>query len=212
MVPLCSPLRVRETGRHALVSLCLTELSAWLQIRAGGGWRFPRQPSGTKSACQCRRHQRPGFDPWVRKMPWRRAWQCAPGFWPGEHHKQRTLAGCSPRGSQRVRHDSLMEQRVPLRASPVTRWYRFVLPMQETWVRSQGREDPREEEIATHCCVVAWEIPRTQEPGGLRSRGSHRVRYDLMTQQQNQPVQKALTGNAENLKQTGNRDTLHFFG
>ena len=40
-----------------------------------------------------RRH---GFDPWVRKMPWRRKWQPTPGFLPVEFHGQRSLAGYSP--------------------------------------------------------------------------------------------------------------------
>ena len=39
--------------------------------------------------------------------------------------------------------------------------------MQEMQVRSQGQEDPLEEEMATHSSVLAWEIPSTQEPGGL---------------------------------------------
>ena len=36
------------------------------------------------------------FDPWVGKIPWRRAWQPTPVFWPGESHGQRSLVGCSP--------------------------------------------------------------------------------------------------------------------
>ena len=41
----------------------------------------------------------------------------------------------------------------------------------ETWVRSLGREDPLEEEMATHSSILAWRIPRTEEPGGLQSVG-----------------------------------------
>ena len=48
-----------------------------------------------ESACQCRR---PGFHPWVGKIPWRREWQPTPVFWPGESHGQRSLVGYSPRG------------------------------------------------------------------------------------------------------------------
>ena len=44
---------------------------------------------------QCRR---PGFDSWVRKIPWRREWQPTPVFLPGESHGERSLAGYSPRG------------------------------------------------------------------------------------------------------------------
>ena len=39
--------------------------------------------------------------------------------------------------------------------------------MQETWVRSLGREDPLEEEMAAHSSILAWEIPGTEEPGGV---------------------------------------------
>ena len=51
-----------------------------------------------KPACQCRRHKRHGFDPWVRKMPCRRARQLTPVFLPGESHGQRTLVGNGPQG------------------------------------------------------------------------------------------------------------------
>ena len=42
---------------------------------------------------QCRRRRRCGFDPWVRKIPWRRKWQPTPVFLPGESHGQRSLVG-----------------------------------------------------------------------------------------------------------------------
>ena len=45
---------------------------------------------------------------------------------------------------------------------------------QETWVRSLGRQDPLEEEIATHSCILAQEIPWTEEPDGLLSVGSEK--------------------------------------
>ena len=48
--------------------------------------------------------RRPRFNPWVRKIPWRRAWQPPPGFLPGDSHGQRSLAGYGPWGS-RVRHN-----------------------------------------------------------------------------------------------------------
>ena len=50
--------------------------------------------------------------------------------------------------------------------------------MQETSVQSLGQEDPLEEGMATHSSILAWEIPWTQEPGGLQSMGSQRVGYD----------------------------------
>ena len=50
--------------------------------------------------------------------------------------------------------------------------------MQETWVQSPGQEDPLEKEMATHSSILAWEIPWTEEPGGLKSMGLQRVRHD----------------------------------
>ena len=44
--------------------------------------------------------------------------------------------------------------------------------MQEMRAQSLGQEDPLEEEMATHSSVLAWEIPWTEEPGGLQSVGS----------------------------------------
>ena len=49
---------------------------------------------------------------------------------------------------------------------------------QEMGVRSLGPEDPLEEEMATHSNILAWRIPWTEEPGGLQSIGSQRVRHD----------------------------------
>ena len=53
--------------------------------------------------------------------------------------------------------------------------------MQETWIRSPGQEDPLEKEIATHSSILAWEIPWTEEPGGLQSTGPQRVTHDSRT-------------------------------
>ena len=43
--------------------------------------------------------------------------------------------------------------------------------MQDMWVQSLGQEDPLEKEMATHSSILAWEIPSTEEPGGLQSMG-----------------------------------------
>ena len=45
------------------------------------------------------------------------------------------------------------------------------LVMQEIWVGSLGGEDPLEKEMATHSSILAWEIPCTEEPGGLQATG-----------------------------------------
>ena len=64
------------------------------------------------------------------------------------------------------------------RASPVTQRLKRLPGMRETWVRSLGREDPLEKEMAAHSSVPAWRIPGVAEPGGLPSTGSHRVGHD----------------------------------
>ena len=50
--------------------------------------------------------------------------------------------------------------------------------VQETWLRSLRWEDPLEEGMATHSSIRAWRISWTEEPGGLPSTGSERVRHD----------------------------------
>ena len=77
---------------------------------------------------------------------------------------------------------------VPLGISFYLRWASLVAPMmknvpamQETWVWSLGQEDPLEKRMATFSRSLAWRIPWTEEPGGLQSLGSQRVRYNWTT-------------------------------
>ena len=51
---------------------------------------------------------------------------------------------------------------------------------------SQSREDPLEKEMATHSSIFAWEIPWTEQSGGLQSMGWQRVQYKLSTKQNQQ--------------------------
>ena len=51
----------------------------------------------------------------------------------------------------------------------------------DTQAQSLGLEDSQEKVMATHSSVLAWEIPWTEEPGGLQSMGSQRIRHDLAT-------------------------------
>ena len=53
--------------------------------------------------------------------------------------------------------------------------------MQETWVRSLGREDPLEKEMAIHSSTLAWKIPWTEKPGRPQSMGSQRVGHNCAT-------------------------------
>ena len=73
----------------------MTERLNWTESHSWLPWWL----SGKESACQCK------FDPWVRKIPWRRKWQPTPVFLFGQSHGQRSLVAYSPWGHQRVRDD-----------------------------------------------------------------------------------------------------------
>ena len=60
----------------------------------------------------------------------------------------------------------------------VTQTVKTLPAVQETWVQSLDWEYPLEEGMATHSSILAWRIPRTEEPSGLQSMGSRRVRHD----------------------------------
>ena len=60
-------------------------------------------------------------------------------------------------------------------ASLVAQTVKNLSAMQETEARSQGQEDSLEKGMATHSSVLAWRIPRTEEPGGLQPMGLQRV-------------------------------------
>ena len=62
---------------------------------------FPGGVSSKEPTCQCRRHKTHGFNPWVGKICWRRAWQPTPIFLPGESYGQRSLGGYSPQGPKK---------------------------------------------------------------------------------------------------------------
>ena len=62
-------------------------------------------------------------------------------------------------------------------ASLVVQMVKSPPAVQETWVRSLAWEDPLEEGMATHSSILAWRIPWTEEPGGLQSMGSQKVRH-----------------------------------
>ena len=64
-------------------------------------------------------------------------------------------------------------------ASPMAQMVKNLPAMQETQVQSLGWEDPLEEGMAARSKILAWRIQWTEEPGGLQSMKSHRVRHDL---------------------------------
>ena len=71
---------------------------------------------------------------------------------------------------KKEKRDSLVAQRV-----------KRLPAMRETWVRSLGREDPLEKEMATHSSTLAWKILWKEKPGRLQSMGSQRVGHDWAT-------------------------------
>ena len=68
-----------------------------------------------------------------------------------------------------------------VKASLMAQTVKRLPAMQETRAQSLGREDPLEKEMETHSSTLAWKIPWTEEPGGLESMGSQRVRHDWVT-------------------------------
>ena len=120
---------------------------------------FPGGASGKEPTCQCRRHNRQEFDPWVGKISWRRAWKPTPVFLPGESHGQRSLEVYSPWGckeldiTEATEHAPLLcdskEAKIELGRMIlkvkegtflVVPWLRLPLPMQGAQVRSLVRE------------------------------------------------------------------------
>ena len=90
---------VHFLGKTLLVFALLqgtVKKNTWYTLSYIGG--FPAGASGKESTCQCRGCKRPGFEPWVRKIPQRRKWQPTPVFLPGKFHGQRNLSRYSPWG------------------------------------------------------------------------------------------------------------------
>ena len=76
-------------------------------------------------------------------------------------------------------------------ASLVAQRLKCLPPMQETRVRSLGREDPLEKEMVTHFSILAWRIPWTEKLGGLQSTGSQRVWHNRATAPPPPPYRQA---------------------
>ncbi|XDA89333.1 hypothetical protein R6Z07M_018977 [Ovis aries] len=90
------PLHTRSLWSYLRVCLFISWLPWWLSSR--------------ESIFQGRRFKRHGFDPWIRKILWKRKWQPTPVFLLGKSHGQRSLVGYSPWGCKRVGHDLVNKQ------------------------------------------------------------------------------------------------------
>ena len=150
---------------------------------------FPNGANGKEPTCQCRRHKRHGFDPWVGRILWRRAWQPTPVFLPGESHGRRNLAGYSPWGHKeldtmkQLGAHTYTQMQVKERGFPGGSVVKNPPAKQEVQVRSLGQEDPLEKEMATHSSLLAWKMPWTEEPGRSQSMGIAKTRLAIQQQQ-----------------------------
>ena len=70
-----------------------------------------------------------------------------------------------------------LQTKIP-KTSLVAQMVKRVSTMRETWVRSLGRKDPLEKEMAIHSSTMAWKIPWTEEPGRLQSMLRQRIGHD----------------------------------
>ena len=84
------------------VTHSLTEPSFHQPLLLAQSSPYTSQVALEEPACQHRRHKRCRFDPWVRKIPWRRTQQPTPVLLPGECHGRRSLEGYSPRGRKEL--------------------------------------------------------------------------------------------------------------
>ena len=73
--------------------------------------------------------------------------------------------------------ESLLDQ-IIVHGDSVVKNLPVVQELRELRVQLLGREDPLEEGMASHSSILAWRIPWTEDPGGLQSMGSQRVRHD----------------------------------
>ena len=96
---------IDKTVKHSLCFTYLPTVKKELGFQGGA--------CGKEPACQCRRHKRCGFHPWVGKISWRRAWQPTSVFLPRKSHGQRSLESWSV-GSQWVRHNLATENALTL--------------------------------------------------------------------------------------------------
>ena len=120
---------------------------------------LPRWHSGKESTCQCRRHRRCRFNPWVGKIPWSRKWQATPVFLPGKFHGQRSPVGYSPYGCKEW-------TQLSTNAQGMTRIHKH-LPMFSTSVCVHANSL---QSCTTLCSPMDCYLPGSSVPGILQAR------------------------------------------
>ena len=148
-------------------------------------------PGGSDGKASAQNAGDQGSIPRSGRSPWRRKWQPTPLLLHRKFHGWRSLVGYSPWG----RRESDMTERLQfhhlsnLQIKTLLTLWGFpcgsvvknppaMQEPQETWVQSLGREDPLEKSMAIQSSILAWRIPWTEEPGGLQSTRSQRVRHN----------------------------------
>ena len=123
--------KVKVMGRSVFGSL-------YLQVGLTGG------ATGKEPTCQCRRHKRCWFDPWVRKIPWRRAQKPTPVFLSGKFHGQRSLVDYSLQGHKRLvttkmtKHASRGQRTCALYKQLSFKLIKFILEMFQMYTLCNG--------------------------------------------------------------------------
>ena len=117
-----------------------------------------------KNLLQC---TRPGFNSWIRKIPWRRKRQPTPVFLPGKCYGQRSLTAYCTWGRKEL---DMTERLSCTELDGLGFSGGSVVKNPLANARDLGWVDPLEKETATHFSILAWEIPWTEEPGRLQSR------------------------------------------
>ena len=111
-----------------------------------------------------------GTQPWTKTL---RPWPTRGGYWASRTvPRSRSAPSRSVTLNKGIGSDG---------ASLVSQMVKSLPEMQETQVWSLGQEDPLEKGMATHCSILAWRVPWTEEPGGLQSVRSQRVRHNWAT-------------------------------
>ena len=120
-VVLVSTLRPSTSAIHIHLSVTF-----WISfpVKSLQSMGVPRWLTGEESSCQSRRHGKHGFNPRVRKIPWRRKWPPTPVFLPGKPHGQRSLAGHSAWACKEL--DATEQARRPVLYSKFTLVFYFV--------------------------------------------------------------------------------------
>ena len=163
----------------------MSEFPSFLRLNNIPLYTLPGSPgssAGKESTCNAGDL---GSIPGLGWSPGWREWLPTPVFWPGEFHEQRRLAGYSTWGSKEsdmtFTFMTVLGQRVTKKVSLMAQMGKNLPVMQETWVQSLGQGDPLEKGMATNPSILAWRISCSEEPGGLQSMGSRRVRHDWVT-------------------------------